>query len=353
MTRATRRAAALLVVACAGPFPGSAAAAEVGFKPIALEATPIDSFARAGGETVFDGLEFLGGLEIASPDPDFGAFSGLDFTPDGDLVAVSDTGLWFTARPVEDGGRIVGLADPRLAPILDGNGKPVAGKLNSDAEGLRIQTHDGHLEALVSFERKHALRRFVARPDLAHASGRPVRLPKTVAGLTRNAGLEAVAIAPAGGIFAGATLLVAERSLDANGNHRGWILGGPRAGTFALVRSDDFDVTDAAFLASGDLLVLERRYSLLAGPAVRIRRFAAADLLPDATVDGRLLVEADMRHQIDNMEGMALRPGAAGETRILLISDDNKSPVQRTILLEFTLPADVAPTPRMRADAGP
>jgi len=257
-------------------------------------------------------------------------------------VAVSDTGFWFTARPVEDGGRIVGLADPRLAPILDGDGKPVAGKLNSDAEGLRTQSRDGRLEALVSFERKHSLRRFVARPDLAHANGRPVRLPKSVTNLTRNAGLEALAVAPAGSAFAGAMLMIAERSLDRDGNHRGRILGGPRAGTFALMRSDDFDVTDAAFLAGGHLLVLERRFSLLGGPAIRVRR-----------VDGRILVEADIRHQIDNMEGMALRPGAAGETRMLLISDDNKSPIQRTILLEFALPADAVPTPRMRADAGP
>jgi len=347
------RPAALLVAVCLGTLAESAAAAEVGFKPIELTVTPIDAFARASGKTVFGALEFRGGLEVSSSDPDFGALSGLDLTPDGDLLAVSDTGLWFTARPIEDGGRIVGLADPRLAPILDGNGKPVAGKLNGDAEGLRIQARDGgRIEALVSFERKHGLRRFVAQPDFAHASGRSVRLPKSMTNLTRNAGIEALAVAPAGSAFAGATLMIAERSLDQAGNHRGWITGGPRAGSFALVRSDDFDVTDAAFLADGDLLVLERRYSLLAGPAVRIRRIATADLLPHATVDGRILIQADMGYQIDNMEGMALRPGAGGETRILLISDDNKSLLQRTILLEFALPADAVPRPRMRADAG-
>lgn len=352
MTGATRRAATLLVVACAGALAGSAAATEAGFRPIALEATPIGAFARASGETVFGTLEFRGGLELASPDPGFGAFSGLDFTPDGTMVAVSDFGVWFTARPVEDGGKIVGLADPCLAPMLDGNGKPIASKLTGDAEGLRILARDDRLEALVSFEQRNDLRRFVAKPDLAHASARPVRLPTSVTGLKRNAGLEALAVAPADSAFAGATLLIAERSLDDDGNHRGWILDGPRAGTFALARSDDFDVTDAAFLADGDLLVLERRFSLLAGLAVRIRRVAAADLQPDAIVDGRILVEADMGYQIDNMEGMALRPGAAGEARILLISDDNKSLLQRTILLEFALPADAPPTPRMRADAG-
>jgi len=191
------RPAALLFAVCLGALAGSPAAAEIGFKPIELTATPIDTFARTSGKTVFGALEFRGGLEVSSSDPDFGAFSGLDVTPDGDLVAISDTGLWFTARPIEDAGRIVGLADPRLAPILDGNGKPVTGKLNGDAEGLRIQARNGGpLEALVSFERKHGLRRFVAQPDFAHAGGRPVRLPKSVTHLTPNAGLEALAVAP-------------------------------------------------------------------------------------------------------------------------------------------------------------
>jgi hypothetical protein len=40
---------------------------------------------------------------------------------------------------------------------------------------------------------------------------------------------------------------------------------------------------------------------------------------------------------IDNMEGIAVRRGPKGETLLYLISDDNFSPLQRTLLLMFEL----------------
>lgn len=79
---------------------------------------------------------------------------------------------------------------------------------------------------------------------------------------------------------------------------------------------------------------------------------AAADLLPGRTIDGRVIAEADMRHQIDNMEDMALSAGTDGETIITLISDDNNSIIQRTILLQFRAacrpPANTEKTARPR-----
>jgi hypothetical protein len=335
------RCYALLLVAWLAGVSGAEAAPKAGFEPIEIETRQIETFARENRDTTFGALIFVGGLEVASTSDDFGGFSGLDFTPDGALVAVADTGFWFIAHPMRDDvGRLADLSNPRLAPILDGGGKPIAGKSAGDAEALRILRRSGGLEALVSFERQNDLRRFVVAKDLARARAESVNLPPTVAGLKRNAGFEALAVAPSDGPFAGATVLIAEHSLDRAGNHRGWIVGGLRAGTFSLLRSGEFDITDAAFLPDGDLLVLERRLTLLTGPGMRIRRIAGADLTPGAIVDGRILIEADFRHQIDNMEGMAIRPGERGETTIMLISDDNKLGIQRTILLEFVLPAD-------------
>lgn len=332
---------------------GSASASGIGFKTINVDVKPIESFARTiAADGAPSALEFRGGLEISSPDASFGGLSGLDFTPDGNLVAVADIGFWFCVHPIEANGRPVGLSDARLAPILDERGRPTVSKRAGDAEGLRILVKHGRLEALVSFEQQARIRRFVAAPDLAKARAQAVPLPKSVSGLEANAGLEALAVAPTDSPLSGATVVIAERSLDQNGNHRGWILDGPRRGAFSLIRSDAFDVTDAAFLPSGDLLVLERSASFLTGFAMRIRRLSVADLLPGETIDGRILIEADMRYQIDNMEGMALRPDTQGSTRIALISDDNMNPLQRTLLLEFTLPPDPLPIPRPRAGTG-
>jgi hypothetical protein len=41
--------------------------------------------------------------------------------------------------------------------------------------------------------------------------------------------------------------------------------------------------------------------------------------------------------QIDNFEGLGLHRAASGETVLTLVSDDNFSPLQRTLLMQFTL----------------
>jgi hypothetical protein len=49
------------------------------------------------------------------------------------------------------------------------------------------------------------------------------------------------------------------------------------------------------------------------------------------------VIFADMGSQIDNMEGIDVHRTARGETVLTLVSDDNFSSIQRTVLLQFTL----------------
>jgi hypothetical protein len=317
---------------------GPLAAADAGFAPVEVRALPVTQFLRGSSQTQFGALRFLGGLELVSKNHAFGSLSGLDFAPDGrTLYAVADTGYWFRATLLADNtGRPTGLADTVLGPVLGDNGKPPGEKIAADAEGLRLTEHDGKLTALVSFEQVARVRAFAA-PDVAASIPTRVPLPKFVNGIRHNQGLESIAVAPAGGALAGSIVVIAERSLDAAGNHRGFILSGPHAGVFSIRRSDDFDISDATFLPDGDLLILERRFSFSDGFAMRIRRIAAAEIAAGATVDGMVLVESGTRYQIDNMEGLAVRPGPAGTTILTLISDDNNNLLQRTLLLEFAL----------------
>ncbi len=337
--------------ACLAALAAQAApAAETGFAPIDVSVRPITHFALASSETRFGALEFRGGLQLFSSDKRFGSLSGLDFAADGHtLYAVSDTGFWFTAGLIETDGRPTGIARPMLAPMLDVRGRPFTSKNAADAEGLRIVTRNGRETAYVSFEQRPAVSRYVAAPDFADAHRGTVPLPKYVNHLRANQGLEAVAVAPADGPLAGAIVTIAERSLDRAGNHRGFVLGGPRAGTFSLVRVAPFDISDAAFLPDGDLLVLERRFSFADGLGIRIRRIPAAAIRPGATVDGPVLIEADMSDQVDNMEGLAVRTDAHGQTILTLVSDDNGNRLlQRTILLQFALVPGQIPQPVLR-----
>ncbi len=318
------------------------ASAAPGFSTIDLSTAPIENFHIGSGNQIFGPLRFRGGLVIDSDDPRFGALSGLDIGPDGKVTAVADTGYWFSADLVETDGRLTGLRKGRMAKLLDADGNPLSGKRVSDAEGLRIVRDGGREDAYVSFEQINVVRRYRG-PDYGKAKAEPVKVPLATAKLPRNEGLEAIAMAPKGGPLGGAMLLFAEHALNGDGNHRAFIVGGPRNGTFAIAYSDEFNVTDAAFLPDGDLLILERRFSYTRGIAMRLRRIAADAIRPGATVEGETLLDANMSYQIDNMEALAARVGPNGETVVNVMSDDNKSLIQRTILLQFVLDGPPAP----------
>jgi hypothetical protein len=345
MPPAVARVAAAIFILAAPLAARGSGATESGIVPVEVAAKPIPTFLPGSAETVFGTLEFRGGLVLSSPDRRFGSLSGLDFTADGRLMAVADSGFWFTASLDEKDGRPAAIRNAAIAPLLDDAGRPLRGKLRSDAEGLRLSA-DGSA-AYVTFEGNNSVRRYRASPDFARARGEPVAVPKAVARLPRNEGLEAVALPPPGSALAGAVVLFAEHALDAAGNHRGFIVGGPHPGTFTIRRIGEFDLTDAAFLPDGDLLVLERSFSYSAGVAMRLRRFAAADLRPGAVLEGPIQFEAGMRYDIDNMEGLAVHRNEAGETIVDLISDDNNNRLfQRTLLLRFALKGGpVAPSP--------
>jgi hypothetical protein len=141
-------------------------------------------------------------------------------------------------------------------------------------------------------------------------------------------------VAPKGGPLAGTLISISERGLDSGGNLQGFLIGG---GVFSLKRTDDFDVSDCAATPDGHLLVLERRFSWTRGLAIRIRSVPLQTIKPGRLVNGRELFVADMGAQIDNMEGLSVHRAADGGLVLTLISDDNFSPLQRTLLLQFTL----------------
>jgi hypothetical protein len=333
--RGARAALSALLLAASASLASGA-----GFEPETIRAGRIDQFLIGRAQKTFGEFEFAGGLALTSPNRQFGGLSGIDFLPDGEsFVAISDTGYWFTGTLTRENGRLTGLADTQWAPMLDAKGQPLGIKNRSDAEGLRLASLNGRTVAYVSFEQANELRLYRPRRDgkggLALARPEVIKFAREGRKIAGNRGLETVALAPADGTLAGSPVLVAERSLDKAGNHRAWIVRGPEAGTFSVVRSGDYDVTDGAFLPNGDLLILERRVVVPYGVGMRLRRLPGDAIRPGAVVDGPVVLEADMLSQIDNMEGLAVSTDPDGRTRVTLVSDDNVSMLQRTLLLEF------------------
>ncbi len=189
----------------------------------------------------------------------------------------------------------------------------------------------------VGIERVEKIVRFDYRRDGLLARGQPIPVPPDFKTFTYNKSLECLAAPPKGAPLAGSLIAVTERSLDAAGNHRSYVLNGAHVERFSVKRSDDFDVSDCTILPPADVLVLERRYSPLRGVAIRIRKLHLADIKEGALVDGPVLFEADLGYQIDNMEGIAVNRNAQGETILTMVSDDNFSALQRNLLLQFAL----------------
>src|SRR5207237_6121483 len=138
-----------------------------------------------------------------------------------------------------------------------------------------------------------------------------------------NKGLEALAFVPKGQPLAGTLIAISERGLDPQGNIIAFLVGGPSPGQFAIRRTSNFDVIDAVLLPSGDLLILERKFSWLSGVGIRIRRIALTSIAPGALVDGPSIFDADLGQEIDNMEGIDAHATAEGDTVLTMVSDDN------------------------------
>ena len=302
---------------------------------IEISAQLIEAFdSRDPALTQFGALRFRGGLVLTSPHRDFGGLSALRMSADGmRLLAVTDKGRWVRARVVTRNGRAIALADAEIAEMLGPDGRPITSRRGwYDTEAL---AEDGGT-LYVGTERAHQILRFDYGKDGLRARGHPIAVPPGVKALPLNQGIECLAAPPKGQPHAGALIAISERGLDAAGNILGFLIG-PGGGTFSVKRTDEFDVSDCALTPRGDLLILERRFSWTRGLAIRIRRVPLARIAPRAVIDGPEMLFADMSHQIDNMEGIAVHREASGALVVTLISDDNFSALQRTLLLQFTL----------------
>jgi len=305
-----------------------------------INARPIPHFDRSRPEVKrFGALEFRGGLVLNSPSPNFGGWSGLLMESDGrGLLSISDVGTWLSADIAYEGTRPIGLKGARLGPLRDSRGRPLRSKREQDAEGLTLLEGDlrrGTL--LISFERLHRIVRYPVRERQIGAPVGSLRMPADARRMMENQGLEAIAILR-GGRHKGSLVAFAERLTGGSGYHTGWIWVGGEPQRFHLSDIDGFNITDAAVLPDGDLLVLERRYRVTEGVKMRLRRIAAAELVPGARITGSTLVEANSGFEIDNMEGLAVHRSPAGETVVSMISDDNFNRLlQRTLFLQFTL----------------
>jgi hypothetical protein len=315
---------ALTFAACApepASLPQASSTALMG-TPIGIEATSVALNSEDPTQSRIGAFIYAGGLEIRGVGTSrLHGLSDLVVLSDGHLVAVTDEGEFFEARIVTDTrGRLSGLSDGRLGPLLDEDSRPLEDKFRADAEGLAVLSNG---DRLVSFERDHRIWHYPA----GNSPPRPA--PKPDAAFPENAGMEALTAYPIAGPNA---------YLVGSEDGKVWLCEGSDAcretALGARVKTGFALTAIAAYGNEGALALLSRAYDPKRGNRIEVilvkkpaLEFARGHVLDELTMAAPLTC--------DNFEGVAVVPRPDGTLRLYLLSDDNFSAAQHTYLLAF------------------
>ncbi|MGD9124513.1 MAG: esterase-like activity of phytase family protein [Desulfarculaceae bacterium] len=293
-------------------------------KAMAVPLNPEDQSQRQVGA-----LLYRGGIRLRCSVPGFGGFSGLLISPQGKkLLAVSDRGYWLSARLDHlAGGELTGLSHARLGRLQNPAGRFPAGRNMRDAESLAISPAG---DVVVAFEGRHRLWLYPTAAEPLEQRPNPLPLPAWLESAPFNQGVEALTYLKDGRLLAMA---------EDHGN-QGYTQGAVRGQNWRRLQyktSDGFKPTAADALPGGGVVVLERRYRFPGQWGARLAVLARNQIYPGAKMVPQVLATLEPPLTLDNFEGLAVCSGPQGRTLIYLISDDNYSGLQDTLLLEFEL----------------
>lgn len=258
-------------------------------------------------------LKLLSVERLSSTDSRFGGLSALVKTPDG-YLSVSDRGVLFSF--VGDG-----FERAQLTALREEQGDALGGSRREDSESLALAS-DGSV--YVSFERDHRIVRYGRDGQVRDTV---VTFPKGEAALVHNDGIEAIEF-----LQDGTLLMVAEGQASA-ASTAAWLMKEGEKTRFDLPLKDGFRPTGVVRVPDSDrFILLERYYKPLLGVGTRL---SYLNVSADSLTRGALLAELAPPTPIDNYEGITAHKDAQGRLIVTLLSDDNFSLLQRTLLVRF------------------
>ena len=321
------RLAYLALFALLGACTAQAQAERSGRRAITISAQTVVLDPQAPAQTQIGAFAYAGGLALTSPDGQrLGGLSDLVMDTKGALTAISDKGDLLQAKVLTGpDGQLSGLDQAKIAPVLGLDGKPLPSKIAADAEGLAVWPNG---DLMVSFEHDHRIWLYPA------AGGAPQALPMPDVAMPPNDGMEGLSLAPSQGLDAywvgveAGNIWLCHIKTDCKAYPslpmppQGYRLSGLREGPHGQL----FILHHSWNPAQGSRLVL----SVItdpAGPAPK--SVQTLSLAPPLSTD--------------NFEGLAVTKAADGALRIYLLSDDNFSKTQRTLLMAFDMPPPARP----------
>ncbi len=327
-----RSAGLFFAVMFLAAFTAEFAAAPARAEAIDLQYSAITLHQKDFSVTRAGKLIWRGWLKIWSQDPRFGGLSSILVRRDGNgMVSLTDKGYWITARLRYDtGGELVGIGNGAIGSLIDPKGRRIARTSRGDAESL------ARLGAALVVGLEGRRHRLWLYPPGAHPFARPPRRLATPSALRLariNGGIEAMTELPRGRL-----LIVAEKYPKPPADFHAWLFDGRKGQPRSYTRHGLFHPVGAAALPSGDVVVLERRFTWIGGVASRIVRLTMAQIESGGVLKGVEIAALAPPQVMENFEGIDTRPGPDGAALIYLIADDNFNAAQSTLLLMFSLP---------------
>lgn len=286
----------------------------------------------------------LNGLELHE-------LSGLAWAADEKtLYAVSDAGFVAHLRPHFHNGNLIRVYLDAIHPLLGPDGSPLAKRL-ADAEGLTARNaRNGardDTELIISFETTPRIVHYTPKGEYLRETALP--LPLRVPGhySATNRELEALTEHDEFGLITGPErpLKKADQSMITLYSVAGhsWLYHPVDPEHSALVGLES--------MPGGDLLVLERRFASVFRPVIFSLRRMHLDpqvISGDASITDIAHFDSSRGWAIDNFEAVARHEGS----RYFMVSDDNESALQKTLLMYFEISDVTAPSPAVDRPPG-
>lgn len=323
----------LLALIVAGLAPGTFLRSPSGSRADVAQITVTPLAERAG---VVGELTLTGAWELTSPHGWFGGFSALTSEDGPGLIAGTDRGYLLhldvasgAPRPVPGSFRFVGITTRGRKEFID-------------LESLARDPATGTLWA--GFEYGNLLVRFT------RSGTRTISAPAAMEEWGMNSGPETLER-----LADGRFLVIAEAAEEGSDTlheallYSGDPVDGAKPAISRMSAPDDYAPVDATQLPDGRLLILLRRvrYTL---PASFDTAIAVADprtMKAGAVWRAQTIMRLNGGIFADNFEGIAYVPSANGPARgsVWLMTDDNFSIFQRSLLVRFDWPGSAPAAP--------
>jgi hypothetical protein len=230
-----------------------------------------------------------------------------------------------------------GTSSVIMLPTRGPDGAPLTGSSDVDSEGM-ARTPEGRM---ISLERNHRLLRITDGAAFRGQATVPGPALTGFEGLEPNGGMEALTALPDGRYLASAEYGRADQGPEAKLKPPFWIFSlnqkGPIAPIGNFQNTGGFGVTEARVM-DNDLWLLKREYDVTTKVnKARLERCPLAGVMAGVPVC-TLELALEPPFVMDNYEGMQIfKQAGTGDLYFYILSDDNFSAEQRTIMLAFRL----------------